>query len=148
MTKAIISLLFLLISTSALAGNANCTYDGKDYDGPGYSLPYRKGVKIIGVFGCHYQCECTEGSRSKTRVAHTLRESHFDINFNSKTATGGPSRARWFICPQSVKPGTFLPVYDEIGHPRYYTAEIEDRPFNANRSNVAELVTWAEKNCQ
>lgn len=147
MNKAFAALFIALFSVSALAQQAACVFDGKDYDSAGFSLPARKGLKIVGQFGCMYQCECVSGSRSRTRVTHTLRESHLDLNFSSKSHTGGGSRAKWFICPQSVKPESWKPVYDEIGQIRYYDAQIEDRPFNPARTKMTELETWAQKTC-
>ncbi|MFN8791636.1 MAG: hypothetical protein ACK5Y2_09305 [Bdellovibrionales bacterium] len=141
------SVLFIvgLISWFAVQAQANsgatCRYWAKDYDSPGFGIPYRSGFFIRARFGCQYRCVCPRGSA--WIVTHVLEEKHFDANLASKK-TGGPNAAKWFICPQSVKTETWKPVRDLIGHVIAWQVEPNYDEFPVERVSSPEIQAWAQ----
>ena len=132
-------LVFLTLVMASLTAKSQesprCVFDHKDYDSPGFSLPVHKGFFTKGRFGCVYVCDCGD---IQVKATHVLVESHFELEFGSSD-TGGPKRAKWFICPFSVKPESWTPKYNEYGQIMYYDAEIETRSFDAARSKLSGL---------
>ncbi len=159
--KFISFILFVFTNVNALAAasDAMCVFDHKDYDSPGFSIPYRDGLHIKGHFGCEYICSCKE---KMARVMHVLDESHFDMKFSD--GTGGPSRAKWFICPFSVRSDSWKPIMTSGEDALLYGAkivayqtQIDDTPrpasafFTPKKTkdvNSAQIKAWAEKECQ
>ncbi len=152
--------MFLLISTVqvlAISNDAVCVFDHKDYDSPGFGIPKHSGIHTFGRFGCHYICSCKGKSM---RVVHVLEESHLDMD--TKNGTGGPKRAKWFICPYSTKNwrpimttgeeaaayGAKLIAYNvEVDYsPRAATEFFT--PKNSKDVNSAQIHAWAESQCQ
>ncbi len=130
----------------AHAQSATCRYDMKDYDSPGYGIPKRKGLSIEARFGCVYSCTCPNGSRWK--VSHVLEEKHFDLAVFS-SSTGGPSRARWFICPQSIKPDSWTPYRDELGRIIAYSVESSHEEFPVEKMKSSpQIQSWLQTSCQ
>jgi hypothetical protein len=141
--KVFFLVLFMASTTFA---ESFCRYDSKDYDSPGFGIPYRQGYNIKGRFGCVYKCECGNGSRWK--VTHVLEESHFDLKIFSKN-TGGPHAAKWFICPFSVDPKTWTPNRDELGRVIYYSVQPSYDKFPASRMmSSPEFKTWKKDSCR
>lgn len=134
----------LLFAQGAWA-NGFCRYDAKDYDSPGFGIPHRDGLQIKGRFGCVYRCECANGTRWK--VTHVLEESHFNMNVLSNN-TGGPHAAKWFICPQSVKPDTWRPGRDELGRIIYYSVDPNYDKFPSEKMmSSPQFQTWKKDSC-
>jgi hypothetical protein len=141
-----IGVLFL-IGLQSFAGTPQCTFDRKDYDSPGFAIPRREGFHIVGQFGCIYRCSCDDGA-SVTMVTHVLTQSHFDSHVFSED-TGGPARAKWFICPYSVKAGSWQPINDDLGRPIAYNVEANDQPFPASyMSDSPQIQNWMQNSCQ
>lgn len=142
----IVVFLFLVLSSFASAEEATCQSWGKDYDSPGFSIPKRSGVFIKARFGCRYKCVCPNGK--PWIVTHVLDEKHLDLNFGR--STGGPERAKWFICPFSVDHSTWKPYRDLVGHIIAYHVEQNDKPFPASRMTAIspQVKTWMETSCQ
>ncbi len=150
-------IIILSVKAFAVTPDAVCVFDHKDYDSPGFSLPRHTGTQTIGRFGCQYICSC---KGQAMRVTHILEESHFDLD--KKDGTGGPKRAKWFICPYSVKNWKPIMTSGEealLYGPRLvaYDAEIDYtvRPatefFNPKSSkdvNSLQIRHWAESQCQ
>lgn len=144
--KMLVILFLTTMSTWAQAQNAVCRFDSKDYDSPGFSIPQRSGFSIKARFGCVYRCACPNGSQWK--VNHVLEESHFDAAVFSQN-TGGPSRAKWFICPQSVKPQTWQPYRDELGRIIAYNVEPNYEDFPVEKmSSSPQIQDWLQNSCQ
>ena len=123
-----------------------CRFDMKDYDSAGFGIPKRSGFHIVGRFGCIYRCSCANGS--KWKVTHVLNESHFDLDVLSQE-TGGPSRAKWFICPHSVQEDSWKPFYDELGRVIAYNVEPDYSDFPAKRmSSSPQIQDWMNNTCQ
>ena len=143
----ILTFLFLFLGLSAaFAGEAVCRFDMKDYDSPGYGIPKRDGFHIVGRFGCIYRCTCPNGT--KWKVNHVFQEKHIDLHIFT-TDTGGPARAKWFICPQSVKEDTWSPVRDELGRIEYYNVEPNYEDFPVERMNSSpQIQNWLQNTCQ
>jgi hypothetical protein len=116
-----------------------CMYARKDYESPGFAIPKRHKFRINGQFGCIYYC-AYQGQAYY--VTHVLRESHFDANIFSE-ATGGPSRAKWFICPLSVNENTWKSIYNEYGQLITYSVDPDKDYYPAAESPIPELVEWA-----
>lgn len=140
--------LFLLFSFQLEAAtSATCQFYRKDYDSPGFGIPYRSGFYIKGRFGCVYECACNEQS-PRWKVTHVLEEKHFDMNVFSK-ATGGASAAKWFICPYSIDPHTWTPHRDELGRILYYSVEESHREFPASEmGESSQIRSWNQQQCQ
>jgi hypothetical protein len=144
----LIGLMLLTLSASAADFGANsnlapqCVFDHKDYDSAGFSLPVRKGLHIRAQFGCVYSCRC--GGR-QVMATHVLQESHFDMDFKSSD-TGGPRRAKWFICPYSIKPESWTPRYNPYGELLYYDVEAETRSFDAARAKLSGVESICDGN--
>ena len=155
--------LFLLVTlfsfkTFALSSDAVCVFDHKDYDPPQFSIPHHEGFHTKGHFGCEYICSC---KGKATRVMHILDEDHFDPS--TKDGTGGPKRAKWFICPFSVQADSWKPIYSTGEDALLYGAkiiayqpEIDYAPHPAamyftpsgpKDVNSVQIKNWAEKNC-
>lgn len=143
--KNFLVVLFLVWGSWAQAEEATCQSWGKDYDSPGFGIPVRSGLYIKARFGCRYRCSCDGKSWI---VTHVLEEKHFDLNFGS--STGGPSRAKWFICPYSVDHSTWKPYRDLLGRIIAYNVEMNEKPFPASRMTEIspEVRTWMETSCQ
>lgn len=137
---------FLLLIAATSSAESLCRYDSKDYDSPGFGIPYRQGLSIKGRFGCVYTCECENGT--KWKVTHVLTESHLNLNvFTSNT--GGPHAAKWFICPRSVDPTTWTPNRDELGRVIYYSVQPNYEKFPAsNMMSSPEFQTWKKESCR
>lgn len=134
--------LILLWTAAQAESGLVCHYWGKDYDSPGFGIPYRSGFYLKARFGCNYRCTCPNGTM--TALTYVLEEKHFSLKIFSEQ-TGGPSVAKKFICPQSVKENTWKPIRDELGHVIAYNVEINDRPFPAERlSHLPVVKQWAE----
>ncbi len=142
-------ILLIVVSfwfASASANEAVCRFDMKDYDSAGYGIPKRNGFYIEGRFGCIYRCACPNGSTWK--VNHVHSEKHLDLNFLSPD-TGGASRAKWFICPYSVKPGSWKPIRDELGRIMAYNVEASYDDFPVERmSSSPQIQDWLTNTCQ
>ena len=156
--KFIFSFLLLISFKSfAITQDAVCVFDHKDYDSPGFSLPAHTSTHTVGRFGCQYICSCKGKSM---RVTHVLDESHVDLD--TKDGTGGPKRAKWFICPYSVKNWTPIMTTGEdalLYGPKLiaYEAEIDYTvrpaaefftPKNSKDVNSVQIRHWAESQCQ
>ena len=143
----LISIIFMLLGLStAFAGEAVCRFDMKDYDSAGYGIPKRNGFHIEGRFGCIYRCTCPNGT--KWKVNHVFQEKHLDLRILTND-TGGPSRAKWFICPNSVKEDTWSPVRDELGNITYYNVEPNYEDFPVERmSSSPQIQNWLQNSCQ
>jgi hypothetical protein len=157
-----LSLLLLVFSAAqafAISPDAACVFDHKSYDPPQFAIPYRKGLHVKGHFGCEYICSCKGKAR---RVMHILDEVHFDTHVSE--GTGGPARAKWFICPFSVQPDSWKPIrttgedallygakviaYDaEIDYSLHPAAQYFS-PKDAKDVNSAEIRAWAEQECK
>jgi hypothetical protein len=139
---------FLLLGNLVFAqtSEAVCRFDMKDYDSTGYSIPKRNGFYIEGRFGCIYRCTCPNGSNWK--VNHVHEEKHIDLAVFSKE-TGGASRAKWFICPHSVKEDSWTPFYDEVGRIIAYNVEPNYEDFPVSRmSSSPQVQDWLHNSCQ
>lgn len=144
MSRLILIIHFLFISVLVQAAGV-CQYDSKDYESAGFGIPHRSGFFIKGRFGCVYKCECPNGS--KWKVTHVLEERHFDLAVMSEK-TGGPSAAKWFICPMSVVPSTWKAHRDEIGHILYYSVDSNYKPFPATHmKNSPQFQKWTSESC-
>jgi hypothetical protein len=138
-----ISLFFTLV---AQASSESCRFDSKDYDSPGFAIPKRSGFQIVARFGCVYRCTCDNGS--VWMVNHVLEEKHFDLAFLSKE-TGGPRRAKWFICPHSIQEDSWKPINDELGRPIAYNVEVNYEPFPVEKmSSSPQIRDWLQNSCQ
>ncbi len=134
-----ITLIFASAESKAL-DEGTCLFAHKDYDSPGFQLPVHSGFHTTGRFGCVYVCEC---QAQEYKITHVLTESHFEIG-SSSGETGGPSRAKWFICPRSVREDSWTPRYDIYGTLMYYDVEVEDRPFSAANSKIKEIQNFCK----
>lgn len=124
---------------------AVCMFASKDYNSKGYGIPKRNGFFIKGQFGCVYYCGC--GGKA-FYVTHTYRKKYFDSAIWS-SSTGGPGRAKWFICPHSVHEDTWRPYYDEVGRILGYNVERNSEFFEPrNMSSIKELEIWKKERCQ
>jgi hypothetical protein len=148
--KAMFSLLGFMMSigvgVQAQVGSseASCRSYGKDYDSPGFSIPARQGVFIEARFGCRYKCSCQWKSWI---VTHVLEERHLDLKLNGQT--GGPERAKWFICPFSVDSSTWKPYRDLVGRVIAWNVEPNEKEFPAeNMSSSPQIKSWMETSCQ
>ncbi|MFN9065580.1 MAG: hypothetical protein ACK5V3_00005, partial [Bdellovibrionales bacterium] len=57
--------VFILFLSQALLAQSSCRYDSKDYDSPGFGIPYRSGFAVKARFGCVYRCACENGTQWK-----------------------------------------------------------------------------------
>jgi hypothetical protein len=122
-----------------------CMFARKDYDSQGFGITYRDGLKIKGQFGCVYYCGC---QGKAYYVTHVYRDEYFDADVFSK-ATGGPKRAKWFICPHSVDENSWSPMRDELERIIGYNVS-EDSSFFEPRqmSSIKELGAWENQKCR
>ncbi len=122
-----------------------CMFARKDYDSEGFGLAYREGFTIKGQFGCMYYC----GYQGKAwYVTHVFHEEHFDSDIWSKE-TGGPKRAKWFICPHSVDENSWKPFRDELGRIIGYQVDPDYSFFEPREvSSITELTTWENSQCR
>ena len=141
----------------AISQDAACVFDHKDYSSPGFGIPVHTATHTVGRFGCEYICSC---KGKAMRVTHILEESHLD--FDKKDGTGGPKRAKWFICPYSVKNWKPMMTTGEdalLYGPKViaYEAEIDYSvrpasefftPKNSKDVNSTQIRNWAESQCQ
>ena len=122
-----------------------CMFARKDYDSAGFSIPKRDGMKIKGQFGCIYYCGC---QGKAYYVTYALREEHFDAQVWSQE-TGGPSRAKWFICPHSVENSTWNEMHDEVGRIIGYSVEPDVTFFEPRyRTDMKIIQKWEALNCK
>lgn len=146
MGKIVFFIALNFLVTSVWAQEASCRFDGKDYSSPGYSLPKRQGFYIKGRFGCRYVCTCPDGDQQK--VSHILEEKHLDLDIFSQD-TGGASRAKWFICPYSVKNDSWKPIYDMYGDLIAYSVEPNYNDFPASwLESSPQVQNWLQNSCQ
>ncbi|MBC7712331.1 MAG: hypothetical protein H7177_03275 [Rhizobacter sp.] len=122
-----------------------CMFARKDYDSQGFGIPKRDGFYIKGQFGCMYYCGC--GGKTYY-VTHTYRDEYFDSAVWT-TDTGGPGRAKWFICPHSVHEDSWKPYYDEVGRLLGYNVQDNQDFFEPkNMSSIKELAQWQNQKCR
>jgi hypothetical protein len=121
-----------------------CSFARKDYDSEGFGITYREGFYIKGQFGCVYYCGC---QGKNFYVTHVYRNEYFDSAIWTSD-TGGPSRAKWFICPHSVHADSWKPMYDEVGRSIGYNVQ-EDNSFFEPRtmSSINILTQWEKQYC-
>jgi len=120
-----------------------CQFARKDYDSPGFGITYRDGFYIKGTFGCVYYCGCNEKAYY---VTHVYKNEYFDSEIWSKE-TGGPKRAKWFICPHSVDEDSWKGMYAEIGRLIGYQVEEDRSFFEPRQSTMSALAIWSKSSC-
>ena len=121
-----------------------CRFARKDYTSSGFAMPFRSGFYIKGQFGCVYYCGC---QNKAFLVTHVFREEHFDANIFSQE-TGGPMRAKWFICPHAVKHDTWKAYHNEYGEVLGYQVEEDRSYFRPHQQPMSELRQWEAESCQ
>lgn len=122
-----------------------CMFARKDYDSPGFGIPKRDGIHIKGQFGCMYYCGC---QGKAYYVTYALREEHLDAQVWSQE-TGGPSRAKWFICPHSVDNNSWKGMYDEVGRLIGYNVDPDESFFEPrNMTDMKITQKWEALNCK
>lgn len=141
-------LIFSSVPTFAISPDAACVFDHKDYDSPGFSIPYRDGLYIKGHFGCEYICSCKGRAE---RVMHILDEVHKDRILTE--GTGGAHRAKWNICPNSTK--NWKPIMSTGEDALIYGAKViayaPDFDYDAHLVSdyqSPQINAWVAKECQ
>jgi len=125
--------------------NAVCAFARKDYDSPGFGITYRKGFYIQGQFGCVYYCGC---KGQAYYVTHIYQNKYFDSEIWTKD-TGGPKRAKWFICPHSVDETSWKPITDELGRVIGYNVTEDNSFFEPLSENSIPILTkFEEEKCR
>ena len=120
-----------------------CQFARKDYDSPGFGIAYREGFYIKGTFGCVYYCGC---NGTPYYVTHVFTEEYFDSEIWS-SQTGGPKRAKWFICPHSVDNNSWKPMRDELERIIGYQVDEDRSFFEPRQSTMKEINQWANAAC-
>ncbi len=121
-----------------------CQFARKDYDSPGFGITYREGFHIKGKFGCMYYCSC---NGKPYYVTHVYENEYFDSAIWTND-TGGPKRAKWFICPHSVDEDSWRPMRDELERIIGYQVDEDRSFFEPRQTTIKEINQWANTTCR